>query len=130
MKMQRLKSIGLLLVSLALAATFTPARAAASVYQDVVKPLALSCVRFALAPIQAYYMGNLVCRATLGQNGKVTLLDWAKSLDPDGSVATVAELLSQTNEVLLDMPMIEGNLPTGHKHTIRTGMPTSIWRQM
>lgn len=68
--------------------------------------------------------------ATLGQAGKVTLWDWAKSLDPDGSVATVAELLTQTNEVLLDMPFIEGNLPTGHRTTIRTGLPTSIWRQM
>lgn len=130
MKLQKLKSIGLLLASLALAATFAPARAADIVYQGVLKPFALSCARFALAPVQAYYTNNLVSYATLGQNGKVTLLDWAKSLDPDGAVATVAELLSQTNELLLDMPMIEGNLPTGHKHTIRTGLPTSIWRQM
>lgn len=68
--------------------------------------------------------------ATLGQSGKVTLIDWAKSLDPNGSVAAVAELLTQTNEILLDMPYIEGNLPTGHRTTIRTGLPTSIWRQM
>jgi len=68
--------------------------------------------------------------ATLGQSGKVTLLDWAKSLDPDGSTATVVELLAQTNEILLDMPFIEGNLPTGHKSTVRTGLPTAIWRQM
>lgn len=68
--------------------------------------------------------------ATLGQNGKVTLLDWAKSLDPEGNTAVVVELLNQTNEILLDMPFIEGNLPTGHKTTVRTGLPTSIWRQM
>lgn len=68
--------------------------------------------------------------ATLGQSGKVTLLDWAKSLDPDGSTATVVELLNQTNEILLDMPFMEGNLPTGHKTTVRTGLPTAIWRQM
>jgi hypothetical protein len=68
--------------------------------------------------------------AILGQNGKVTLLDWAKSLDPDGNTATVVELLNQTNEILTDMPFIEGNLPTGHKSTIRTGLPTAIWRQM
>lgn len=67
---------------------------------------------------------------TLGQSGKVTLLDWAKSLDPDGTTATVVELLSQTNEILLDMPFIEGNLPTGHKSTVRTGLPTAIWRHM
>lgn len=63
-------------------------------------------------------------------SGKVTLLDWAKTLDPDGSTATVVELLSQTNEILLDMPFIEGNLPTGHRSTVRTGLPSAIWRQM
>lgn len=68
--------------------------------------------------------------ATLGLGGKVTLLDWAKSIDPDGSTATVVELLQQTNEILLDMPFIEGNLPTGHKTTVRTGLPVAIWRQM
>ena len=68
--------------------------------------------------------------ATLGQSGKVTLLDWAKSLDPNGRVSAVAELLNQTNEILLDMPWIEGNLPTGHKTVIRTGLPTAIWRQL
>jgi hypothetical protein len=68
--------------------------------------------------------------ATLGQSGKVTLLDIAKSLDPQGKTADVAELLSQTNEILLDMPFYEGNLPTGHEGTVRTGLPTAIWRQM
>lgn len=68
--------------------------------------------------------------ATLAQSGKVTLLDIAKSMDPDGSVAAVAELLTQTNEILLDMPWMEGNMPTGHKGTVRTGLPTAIWRQM
>jgi hypothetical protein len=128
--MNKLKTIGLLLVGLALAALVAPSRAAGIVYDGVIKPVAKTCARFALAPVQAYYMNNLVTYLTLGQSGKVTLLDWAKSIDPDGAVATVAELLSQTNEVLLDMPLIEGNLPTGHKHTIRTGLPTSIWRQM
>jgi hypothetical protein len=68
--------------------------------------------------------------ATLGQSGKVTLLDWAKALDPQGNVAAVAELLNQTNEILLDMPFIEGNLPTGHQSSTRTGLPTSVWRSM
>jgi len=66
--------------------------------------------------------------ATLGT--KVTLLDWAKSLDPDGTTATVVELLNQSNEILLDMPFMEGNTPTGHKSTTRTGLPSAIWRQM
>ena len=64
------------------------------------------------------------------KSGAVTLIDWAKSLDPNGKVMTVAELLTQSNEILVDMPFIEGNLPTGHRAGIRTGLPTSIWRKM
>jgi hypothetical protein len=58
----------------------------------------------------------------------LTLLDWAKRLDPDGKVSAVAELLSQTNEVLSDMIWLPGNLETGHRTTIRTGLPTVAWR--
>jgi hypothetical protein len=58
----------------------------------------------------------------------LTLIDWAKRLDPDGKIPVIAELLTQTNEVLLDMQWIEGNLPTGHRTTIRTGLPTVYWR--
>lgn len=68
--------------------------------------------------------------ATLPKAGAVTLLDFAKSLDPNGKTATVVELLNQTNEVLLDMTWMEGNLPTGHRTTIRTGLPTAVWRQL
>lgn len=62
------------------------------------------------------------------RNGAVTLLDFAKSIDPDGRTARVIELLGQSNEMLTDMRWIEGNLPTGHRSTIRTGLPSVIWR--
>lgn len=58
----------------------------------------------------------------------LTLADWAKRLDADGRVPTVAELLSQTNEILEDALFKEGNLPTGHREVIRTGLPTVYWR--
>jgi hypothetical protein len=57
-----------------------------------------------------------------------TLQDWATTRDPNDKYAKIAELLSQDNEVLLDMPYLEGNLPTGHKTTVRTGLPASTWR--
>lgn len=66
--------------------------------------------------------------AVLGQNGKVTLLDIAQATDPDGSISAVAELLTQRNEILLDMPWIEGNLATGMQASIRTGLPAPIFR--
>jgi hypothetical protein len=59
-----------------------------------------------------------------------TLLDVTKRMDPDGKIATIAELLSQTNEILDDMVWIEGNLPTGHRGTIRSGLPTPTWRKL
>lgn len=58
----------------------------------------------------------------------LTLADWAKRNDPDGKIADIIELLSQTNQVLDDMLWIEGNLPTGHRTTVRTGLPTVAWR--
>lgn len=65
--------------------------------------------------------------AVLGTNA-YTLADWAKKLDPDGKVPMIVEMLSQTNEILADMLFIEGNLPTGHRTTVRTGLPTVSWR--
>jgi hypothetical protein len=65
--------------------------------------------------------------ATVGAN-ILTLADWAKRLDPDGKVPTIVELLSITNEILLDMMWKEGNLPTGHRTTVRTGLPSVAWR--
>lgn len=65
--------------------------------------------------------------AVLNQN-VLTLADWAKRLDPDGKTSKIVELLSQTNEVLADMLWMEGNLPTGHRTTVRTSLPTVQWR--
>ena len=58
----------------------------------------------------------------------LTYADWAKRVDDDGKVARIINLLSQTNEILDDMLVVEGNLPTGHKTTVRTGLPQAAWR--
>jgi len=55
--------------------------------------------------------------------GHSTLVDVAKSFDPQGNVAVVAELLNQSNEIIQYMPFNEGNLPTGHKAVVRAGLP-------
>lgn len=65
--------------------------------------------------------------ATLGAS-VTTLADIAKTWDPDGRPARIVELLNQTNRVLEDMHWQEGNLPTGHQTTVRTGLPASFWR--
>ena len=59
-----------------------------------------------------------------------TLTDVIKAMDPDGSIAVVVEILTETNWILQDMVFSEGNLPTGHRSTIRTGLPEPTWRQL
>lgn len=59
-----------------------------------------------------------------------TLLDVTKRLDPNGKIDTIAEILNETNEILSDMVWVEGNLPTGHRTTVRTGLPTPTWRKL
>ena len=49
-------------------------------------------------------------------------------LNPGGKIDKIVELLGRTNEVLEDMVYVEGNLPTGHLSTIRTGLPEVAWR--
>lgn len=66
--------------------------------------------------------------ATIHQN--VTLLDVAKSLDPDGKTAKVVEVLSRMNPLIETLPYVESNQPSGHVTTIRTGvLPKAVWRK-
>jgi hypothetical protein len=62
--------------------------------------------------------------------GQLTLADWAKRQDPDGLIPRIAEILSQSNEILEDAVFMQGNLPTGHRSIIRTGLPTVYWRSI
>jgi hypothetical protein len=63
-------------------------------------------------------------------NTALTLADWAKRVDDDGKMATVVDLLSQSNAMMDDMLWVEGNQTSGHKTTIRTGLPQGTWRQL
>jgi hypothetical protein len=58
----------------------------------------------------------------------LTLADWAKRTEPGGKIDKIIDILNETNEVLEDMLWMEGNLPTGHRTTIRTGLPSAAWR--
>jgi hypothetical protein len=59
-----------------------------------------------------------------------TLLDVTKRLDPNGKIDAVGEILNETNQMLPDAVFKEGNLPTGHRVTVRTGIPTPTWRKL
>lgn len=59
-----------------------------------------------------------------------TLADFMQALGPNDSVAQIGELLNQTNRLLDDMTWTEGNLLTGHRFSIRTGLPEPTWRRL
>lgn len=59
----------------------------------------------------------------------LTYADWAERTE-NMAIAAIIELLSQTNEILDDMLVMEGNLATGHRTTVRTGIPQATWRQL
>lgn len=67
--------------------------------------------------------------ATVGSTN-LTLSDWAKRTDPDGKVPVIVELMSETNAILEDAIVIEGNQSDGHKTVVRTGLPTATWRML
>ena len=58
------------------------------------------------------------------------LLDYAKSLDPDGSIAKVVEMLNRSNVFVERLPVVPGNLTTGHRTTMRSSLPAAIWRKL
>lgn len=60
----------------------------------------------------------------------ISLTDWAKVQDPDGKIAKVIEILAQQNPILQSSLWLEGNLPTGHRHTVRGGIPVPTWRML
>lgn len=59
-----------------------------------------------------------------------TLLDLARRTDPDGRIASIVEILNENHGILEDMVWVEGNLVTGHRTTIRTGLPLPTWRKL
>jgi hypothetical protein len=56
-----------------------------------------------------------------------TLLDVASRME-DGKVASIVELLAETNEILPAMTFLEANDGSSHKTTVRSGLPSATWR--
>lgn len=57
-----------------------------------------------------------------------TLLDVGRSLDPNGKVAKIVDIIQQYNDILDDIPWMEGNLPTGHQITQQATHATPTFR--
>lgn len=61
-------------------------------------------------------------------NTILTLSDWAKRLDPEGNTINIVEMLSQTNEMLVDALWKESNGPNYERIVQRTGLPSVYYR--
>lgn len=57
-----------------------------------------------------------------------TYADVAKRMDPGGGLAGILEILNRANPMLTEMLTKECNDGTGHKTTVRTGIPQATWR--
>lgn len=65
--------------------------------------------------------------AVLGQELH-TIADLTARIDPNGKIASIGEWLGQTNEFVNFLRWKEGNLPTGERTTVRTGLPSVYFR--
>lgn len=58
------------------------------------------------------------------------IVNVTKRTDPDGKIAKIAELLTQFNPILDDMPVMESNMATSHRSTVRADLPVATWRKL
>ncbi|TXH11930.1 MAG: hypothetical protein E6R03_13920 [Hyphomicrobiaceae bacterium] len=58
-----------------------------------------------------------------------TIVDVSTRMDPDGNIPTIAEMMSQANEMTDDLPFVKANGKTGHEFVFRTSIPAGTWRQ-
>ena len=56
-------------------------------------------------------------------DNRFTLLDVMKRIDPDGTPATVIQLLAEENNLLQTMPFFPTNKETFHQISVQTGLP-------
>ena len=69
--------------------------------------------------------------ATIGNNF-LDLIDILKRSDSEGdlTIATIIEMLAETNSMLDDAMTVECNMGTKHRTTIRAGLPSVTWGQL
>ena len=59
-----------------------------------------------------------------------TLYDFTNRLDPQDAVDAIAHVLEQSDDLMQYQVWKEGNLLTGHRTTVQTGLPQPTWRKL
>lgn len=67
--------------------------------------------------------------STLSSNN-LTLMDIAREFGADGKALTIAEMLTESNAILEDMPFKECNSGMVNLAAVRTGLPKGTWRKL
>jgi len=62
--------------------------------------------------------------------GAQTLLDAAAKADPGGKTVDIVNMMTMTNEILLDALWVEANNKTSHRTTVLTGLPNASWTRL
>jgi len=60
----------------------------------------------------------------------LSLVDVTRTMNPDGTQGDIAEVLTESNDVLKEMTWKEGNLVTGERTIIRDSLPGVGWRRL
>ena len=63
-------------------------------------------------------------------NNNPTYMDWTKRLDPNGSIATIVEMMSIDQPMLQHATVIEANDILSHRTTVRSGLPAGMRRRL
>ncbi len=68
--------------------------------------------------------------ASTGSENAISLIDWAKTRDPKGNSAEIAELMTQSNELINHLYWQEANGANFHRISQRIGLPTVAYRSL
>jgi hypothetical protein len=82
---------------------------------------------FTSPDVNGWLIMPAIIGVTLGAN-MVTMADYAKLLGPDNKIAKIIEMLSQTNSIIDDATVEEGNTTTGWQGSVRSGLPAVVFR--
>jgi hypothetical protein len=63
-------------------------------------------------------------------DSRMSLVEVVKRHDPNGNLATIAEVLAQTNDIIADAVWKEGNDIFSNKTVRRSSLPSGTWRKL
>ena len=105
--------------------------AALAVAVLILAALDVPLAQYIVASLRESVLASGIGFAFIGATGAwPTLYDVASRQDESGNMRTIAEMLSQANDINDDLPYVEANERSGHEFSFRTSIPAGSWRQI